>query len=79
MKVSDISVPMALQDNDDDRATEIWKILRRQIWEKNYDSLLNRGLFLEEQKECHKGTRGIGDLLYIDQYIVKESKTRRKM
>ena len=31
-----------------------------------------------EQKRCAKGTRGTGELQDIDQYILKESKTRRK-
>ena len=52
----------------------MWKILTAQI----YDSLISRKLFPEEQKGCHKGTRGMGDLLYIDQHTLKESKTRRK-
>ena len=37
-----------------------------------------RGLFPEEQKGSLKGTRGTGELRYIDQHILKESKTRRK-
>ena len=36
------------------------------------------GLSRDEQKGCHKGTRGTGDLLNIDQHILKKSKTRRK-
>ena len=35
-------------------------------------------MFPEEQKGCRKGTRGTGELLYIGQHILKESKTRRK-
>ena len=31
-----------------------------------------------KQKACLKGTRGTGDLLYIEQHISSESKTRRK-
>ena len=43
-----------------------------------YHLILLFKLFLEEQKECPKGTRGTDDLLYIDQYILKEVKTRWK-
>ena len=32
----------------------------------------------EAQKGCHKGSRGIAELLYIDQHILNESKTRWK-
>ena len=39
---------------------------------------MNTGLFPEEWKACHKGTRGTGDLHYIDQLILKRSKMRRK-
>ena len=41
-------------------------------------SLTSRGLFLEEQKGCFKRSRGTGELLYIDQHILSESKTKRK-
>ena len=54
------------------------KILTAQIREKIYYSLTNCGLFPEEQKGCCKGTRGTVELLYIDQHILDESKTRRK-
>ena len=40
-------------------------------------SIIRCGLFPEEQKGCHKGTGGTGDLLYID-HILKKSKARRK-
>ena len=40
--------------------------------------LISRGLFPEEQKECCKWTRGTEELLYIDQHILSESKTRQK-
>ena len=56
----------------------MWKILTVQIREEKYDLLISRGLFHEGQKGCHKWTRGTGKLLYIDQHILKESKTRRK-
>ena len=45
--------------------------------EINY-SLTSRGLFPVEQKGCCKGSRGTAELLYIDQHILIESKTRRK-
>ena len=32
----------------------------------------------EERKGCLKGSRGTAELLYIDQHILNESKTRRK-
>ena len=32
----------------------------------------------EEQKGCCKGSRGTTELLYIDQHILNESRTRRK-
>ena len=44
------------------------KILTAQIKEKIYYSLTSRGLFPEKQKRCRKGSRGTGELLYIDQY-----------
>ena len=39
-----------------------------------YYSLTSGGLFPDEQK----GSRGTAELLYIDQLILNESKTRRK-
>ena len=56
----------------------MWKILIAQIREEIYYSLTSRGLFPEEQKGCRKGSRGTAELLYIDQQIPSESKTRRK-
>ena len=56
----------------------IWKILTAQIREEIYKSLISCGLFLVEQKGYRLWTRGTGDLLYINQNIFKESKTRRK-
>ena len=55
----------------------MWKILTVQIREKIY-SLTSRGLFPDEQKGCRKGSRGTAELLFIDQHILNESKTRRK-
>ena len=57
----------------------MWKILTRQIREQIYYSLISRGIFSNEQKGYHKRTRGTGELLYIDQHIPNESKTRRKI
>ena len=56
----------------------MWKILTAQICEEIYYSLASHRLFPKEQEGCHKGTRGTGDLLYIDQHIHKQSKTRLK-
>ena len=55
-----------------------WKILTAQIREEIYDSLTSRGLFVEEQNGRRKGSRGTRELLYIDQYILNERKTKRK-
>ena len=49
-----------------------------QITEKIFDSLISRGLLLEEQKGCPKWNRSTSDLLYIAQHILKDSKTKRK-
>ena len=54
------------------------KILTAQIREGIYYLLISHKLFPEEQKGCYKGTRGTGNLLYIDQHILKESKMRLK-
>ena len=56
----------------------MWKILTAQIWEEIYNLLVCHGLYFEEQKGCHKGIEGTGDLMYIDLHLVKESKTKRK-
>ena len=56
----------------------MWKILTAQIREEIYYSLTSRGLFPEEQKGSHKGSRGTAELLYMDQHILNESKTRWK-
>ena len=56
----------------------MWKILTAQIREEIYHYLTSRGLFPDEQKGCCKGSRGTAELLYINQHILDESKTRRK-
>ena len=56
----------------------LWKILTAQVREEVYYSLTSREFFTEEQKNCRKGSRGITELLYIDQHILNESKTRGK-
>ena len=56
----------------------VWKILTAQMLKEIYYTLISSEQFLEEQKGCQKGTRGTGDLLYIDQHILKESKISRK-
>ena len=58
--------------------TMMWKILTAQIREDIYYFLTSRRLFPDEQKGCCKGSRGTAELLYIDQHILDESKTRRK-
>ena len=52
---------------------------RTLIIEEIYYSLECLRLFPEEQKECHKGTRGlyIYIYIYIYQHIVKEVKTKQ--
>ena len=39
-----------------------------------YNSLITLGQFREKQKGCCNGTRGTGELLYIGQHILNESK-----
>ena len=56
----------------------MWKISTAQIREEIYYSLTSHILFPYEQKGCIKGSRGTAKLLYIDQHILNESKTRRK-
>ena len=56
----------------------MWQILTEQIKEEIYCLLVIRELFPEEQNRCRKGTRGTAELLYIDQHIPKDSKTRWK-
>ena len=46
--------------------------------EKIYFSLKSRGSFPEEQKGRHEERRGTGGLLFIDQHILNECKTRWK-
>ena len=46
------------------------EILTAQIREEIYYSLKSRWLFPEEQKGCHKGSRGTADLHYIDHHIL---------
>ena len=45
---------------------------------KGIDLLTSHGLFHKEQKGCRKVSRGTAELIYIDQLIFNESKTRRK-
>ena len=54
----------------------MWRTLTAKIWEEIYYSLISHGLFHEEQKGCRKGTEWTGELLWIDQHILKESKIR---
>ena len=57
----------------------MWKILTARISEQIYDSLISRRNFRDEQKGCCKRTRGIEELLYVDQHILNKSKTRQKI
>ena len=54
------------------------KIQTSQTREKIYYSLTSRGLFPDQQKGCCQGSKDTAELLYIDQRILNESKTRRK-
>ena len=56
----------------------MWKILTAQIGKENYCSLISSGLFPDKQKGCHMGTRGKGELIYINLDIPKGSKRRLK-
>ena len=56
----------------------MWKILTAQIREEIYYSLISCELFPDEQKGCQKGSRDTAELLYIDQHILNESKSRWK-
>ena len=56
----------------------MWKISTAQVREEIYYSLTSRRLFTEEQKGSFKGSRGPAELLYLDQHILIESKTRRE-
>ena len=53
----------------------MWKFLPTQIREESYYPLTSCGFIPEEQKGCHKGTRGKAELLDIDKHIHKEGKT----
>ena len=55
-----------------------WKILTGIIEEETYTFLEQRSLLPEEQKGCRKGSRGTGDLLYIDRMLLQEVKRRNK-
>ena len=48
------------------------------IREEIYDSVTSHGLFLKEHTGCSQGSRGTGELLYIDQHTLNEGKMRRK-
>ena len=57
----------------------MWKILIAHIREEIYYSVIYHGPFPKEHKECCMETGETGDLLYIVQHILKESKGRRKI
>ena len=54
------------------------KILRAQIIKEIHYSVVSRELFPAEERGCHWGARKTDDMLYIDQHILKDSKTREK-
>ena len=56
----------------------MWKILTARTQEEISDSLVWRRLFPKEQKGCYKDTRGTSDILYIDQFILKEQSVLTK-
>ena len=56
----------------------MWKMLTAQIREAVYYSLTSRRLFPKEQKGYRKGSRGTGELHYMDQQVFNENKTKRK-
>ena len=68
--------PKQLQTNK--LPTDDVQNINRAIREEIYYSRTSRGLFPEEEKRCHKGSRGTAELLYIDENILNDSKTRRK-
>ena len=43
-----------------------------------YDVKNTNGLLPGKQKVCRKGFRGTGEVIYIDQHFLNESKIRRK-
>ena len=55
-----------------------WKILTGIIAQETYTFLEQRSLLPEKQKGCRKGSRGTGDLLYIDRMLLQEVKRRNK-
>ena len=56
----------------------ILKILSAQTRENIYYWLISYGLFPDERKGYHKVSTRTAELLYVDQHILNESKTRRK-
>ena len=55
-----------------------WKILTTQTSEGDLLFTYKPLTIPEKQKGCRKGTRGTRNILYIDQHILKNSKTRRQ-
>ena len=56
----------------------MWKILTAQIWGRDLWLFNKLQIVPDEQMGCHKGSRGVGELLYIDQHILNEGKKRQK-
>ena len=48
------------------------------IKEEIYNTLISNRLFPEKQKRCRKETRVTGELIYINQNLLTESKTKQK-
>ena len=55
------------------------KILTAQFSEQICNSLISYRISPDERKGCRKRTKGTEELLSIDQHILNESKTRRKI
>ena len=53
----------------------MWKILKAQIREKIYYSLISRRIFHDEQKACSRETRGKRKLLNFDKHILNKNET----
>ena len=68
-----------IQDTQNVFTHVLGRIMTEKIREEIYYSLICQELFPKEQKECRCRIKGTKQLQYIDQNILKEAKTRRKM
>ena len=57
----------------------MWKIRTAQNINESFISVECCRMFTDGQEGCLRGTREIDDMLYTDQFILKDAKTRRKM